>query len=536
MKKQNILILSVLSFCVSACGQQTREHVMSSATLAEQHALSVRPMPVASLASPIITNSVRKEQFDVNTEKYQKNEINPVKRVADEAVSTFSIDVDTGSYSNVRRYLQEGSLPPVDAVRLEEMINYFNYDYPQIKSEHPFSVSTETVTSPWQSNAKIIRIGIKANDIKYKQLPPANLVFLVDVSGSMHDENKLPLVKTTLKILTKQLREQDRVTIVSYSGSEKVVLKATSGKHKEKIIKAIDSLYASGATSGERAIQMAYDEAAKSFVKGGINRILIATDGDFNVGVTSFDTLKGMIAEKRKTGISFTTLGYGTGNYNEHLMEQLADAGDGNYSYIDNEKEARKVVQRQLSSTLATVAQDVKIQVEFNPATVKEYRLLGYENRVLKQEDFNNDQVDAGDIGAGHTVTALYEIIPTGVVGWLSDSRYQPQVKSKTNSNEYAYLKLRYKLPNKPNSILIKQPIYNSSKSFDQASKDTRWTVAVASYAEQLRGGKYNGAMTWSQMIDMAQSASHPDPFEMKSEFIELLKTAKKLSSKQGQE
>ena len=474
--------------------------------------------------------------LDQNTEKYQNTEINPVKSVSQEPVSTFSIDVDTGAYSNVRRYLSShGRLPPVDAVRLEEMINYFNYSYPQKKSVHPFTVDTETVDSPWKENAKIIRIGIKANDIEYKQLPAANLIFLVDVSGSMNSENKLPLVKQTLRILTEQLRPQDKVTIVTYSSGETVALAPTSGKDKDKILTVINQLQASGSTSGESAIQMAYEQAKKSFIQNGINRILIATDGDFNVGVTDFETLKGMIAEKRKSGISFTTLGYGTGNYNEELMEQLADAGDGNYSYIDNEKEARKVVQRQISSTLATIAQDVKIQVEFNPATVKEYRLVGYENRMLKQEDFNNDKVDAGDIGAGHTVTALYEIIPVVQKGWLSDSRYQSKINHKTTTNEYAFLNLRYKQPSKANSILLTQPISTRSKPYQQASSDTQWALAVASYGQQLQGGQYNGSLHWNDIVKLAEKNKNHDPFGMKQEFIDLAKIAKSLSAENQQ-
>ena len=535
MKNKNLCVVGILSLCVTACGQQPRlQESAASARIMQRSALPV-PSAIANIAhsSPVIGK--HREAYSLNTEKYQKNAINPVKRVSEEAVSTFSIDVDTGSYTNVRRYLQRQTrLPPVDAIRIEEMINYFNYDYPQVKSEHPFTLNTEVVDSPWKQNAKLIRIGIKANDIEYAQLPAANLVFLIDVSGSMAGKSKLELVKKTLKILTEQLREQDRVTIVTYSGHEEIVLEATSGKQKQKILNVIDSLEADGATSGERAIRMAYDQAEKSFIKNGINRILIATDGDFNVGVTDFDTLKGMVEEKRKTGISLTTLGYGVDNYNEHLMEQMADAGDGNYSYIDNEKEARKVVERQLSSTLATVAQDVKIQVEFNPATVKEYRLVGYENRVLKEEDFNNDQVDAGDIGAGHTVTALYEIIPTGVAGWLSESRYQKKGQDKSNSNEYAFLKLRYKLPNQQKSILINQPIKSVSKPFDQASKDTQWAVAVTSYAELLRGGKYIGNMTWDKTIELANKNAKPDPYLMKAEFIELVETAQKFSSKRG--
>ncbi|MDY6481919.1 VWA domain-containing protein [Acinetobacter faecalis] len=537
MKNKKLCVFGVLSLFITACGQQPRlQEGGSSARMLQRSALPAQ-LGIANIANSPSLTSKHLDQYSLNTEKYQKNVINPVKRVAEDAVSTFSIDVDTGSYTNVRRYLQRQTrLPPVDAIRIEEMINYFNYDYPQVKSEHPFTLNTEVVASPWKQNAKLIRIGIKANDIEYAQLPAANLVFLVDVSGSMAGKSGLELVKKTLKILTEQLRTQDRVTIVTYSGREEIALETTSGKDKWKILKVIDSLEANGATSGESAIRMAYDLAEKSFIKNGINRILIATDGDFNVGVTDFDTLKGMVEEKRKTGISLTTLGYGVDNYNEHLMEQMADAGDGNYSYIDNEKEALKVVERQLSSTLATVAQDVKIQVEFNPTTVKEYRLVGYENRVLKEEDFNNDQVDAGDIGAGHTVTALYEIIPTGVGGWMSDSRYQKNAQDNSNSNEYAFLKLRYKLPNQQKSILINQPIENVSKSFDQASKDTQWAVAVTSYAELLRGGKYIGNMNWAKVLDLANKNAKPDPYLMKAEFIELVETAQKFSSNRGRD
>ncbi|WP_416202818.1 vWA domain-containing protein [Acinetobacter sp. TGL-Y2] len=478
-----------------------------------------------------IVPSERGHVPQIDSEKYQSNAVNPVKSVTHDPVSTFSIDVDTGSYSNIRRMLlDEGRLPPVDAVRIEELINYFNYQYPQVKSVHPFTLNTETVDSPWQPNAKLIRIGIKATDVEYKKLPPANLVFLVDVSGSMDEPNKLPLVKKTLRILTEQLRPQDKVTIVSYSSGEQLVLAPTSGSEKDQILKAINQLTAGGATSGQRAIQMAYDQAKKSFFKEGINRILIATDGDFNVGITNFEALKGMVAEKRKSGISFTTLGYGTGNYNEQLMEQLADAGDGNYSYIDNEKEAKKVVQRQLNSTLATVAQDVKIQMEFNPATVKEYRLVGYENRILKQEDFNNDQVDAGDIGAGHTVTALYEIIPVGQVGWLNDSRYQKTQNVDTKSGEFGFLNLRYKLPGQSKSILFNQAISKVSKPLSQATQDTQFAVAVAAYGQQLKGGQYNAKMDWNEIQHLASKNAKSDDFGLKAELLDLIKVTKSLS------
>jgi Ca-activated chloride channel family protein len=395
------------------------------------------------------------------------------------------------------------------------MINYFDYQYPQPVGIHPFSVTTETVDSPWKENAKLIKIGIQAKDLSVKQLPAANLVFLVDVSGSMDDPDKLPLVKQTLRILTEQLRPQDKVTIITYASG------------------VIDELRAGGATSGEQAIQLAYKQAEKAFIKNGINRILLATDGDFNVGITDFSTLKGMVAEKRKSGVSLTTLGYGTGNYNEELMEQIADAGDGNYSYIDNKNEAKKVVQRQLSSTLTTVAQDVKIQVEFNPATVKEYRLVGYENRMLKQEDFNNDKVDAGDIGAGHNVTALYEIIPVGQQGWNSDSRYQASTKiDASKKTEYAFVNLRYKLPNQDKSILLNQAVQLGSKPLEKANSDTRFAIAAASYAQQLKGGQYNGAMGWNQIIQLGQQSTQPDPYQMRAEFVELAKIAKNLSAR----
>ena len=550
--KLTVLSLSLGVVLISGCSmnQSNMDHQANDIVVETAPAMpSPSPMPQAkrlskasimpasaTLSSGMVVPREGSRNIASNTEKYQSNETNPVKAVAQEPVSTFSVDVDTGSYSNVRRFLNhEGRLPPVDAVRIEELINYFPYQYPQVKSAHPFTVNTETVDSPWQENAKVIRIGIKANDIEYKELPAANLVFLVDVSGSMNQDNKLPLVKRTLRILTEQLRPQDKVTIVTYSSGEQVVLEPTSGRDKDKILKVINSLQASGATSGERAIQMAYEQAQKSLIKNGINRILIATDGDFNVGITDFNTLKGMIAEKRKSGISFTALGYGTGNYNEQLMEQLADAGDGNYSYIDNENEAKKVVQRQISSTLATVAQDVKIQVEFNPAKVKEYRLIGYENRMLKQEDFNNDKVDAGDIGAGHTVTALYEIIPVGQKGWLNDSRYKSVApNNKAQSNELAFLNLRYKQPNQTKSILLSQPILNQAKKINQASADTQFAIAVASYGQQLKGGQYNGSVNWDGILKMAESSRYQDQFGMKSEFVDLVKTAKSLSAKQN--
>lgn len=468
-----------------------------------------------------------------NTEKYGKINENPIKSVAQEPISTFSADVDTGSYANVRRFINNDRLPQTDAVRVEELLNYFDYGYATPNNGKPFAVHTETLDSPWQPNAKLLKIAIKAKEVQTQALPPANLVFLVDVSGSMSASNKLPLVKKTLSLLTERLRPEDKVTLITYASGERVVLPPTSGKDKQRILDAIAELEAGGSTNGEQALRRAYAEAEKAYIKNGINRILLATDGDFNVGMTNFDALKDFVAEKRKSGVSLSTLGYGTDNYNEHLMEQAADAGDGNYSYIDNEQEAKKVLQRQLSSTLTTVAQDVKIQVEFNPATVKEYRLVGYENRLLNQEDFNNDKVDAGDIGAGHSVTALYEIVPVGEKGWLDESRYQAPAKVSGSLNEYAFVKLRYKNPNEKHSILLEQAIPVGSKTLAQSGSDTRWAVAVAAYGQQLRGGKYNGKMDWDGIYKLAHGAAAHDPFGERAEFLHLLKKAQNLSSKQ---
>ena len=469
-----------------------------------------------------------------NTERYGHYEPNPVHAVAEQPVSTFSIDVDTGSYANIRRFLtQTGRLPPADAVRIEEIINYFDYGYAKPTDGKPFAVHTETVDSPFRSGAKLIRIGIQAKEVSQAALPPVNLVFLVDVSGSMYSRDKLPMVKYTLCTLAHQTRAQDRITLVTYADGNKVVLPPTPGNQRQKILAALDSLKAGGSTAGENAIQQAYQAAQRAYIRNGINRILLATDGDFNVGITDFNTLRSMVAEKRKSGISLTTLGFGSGNYNERLMEQLADAGDGNYSYIDSPEEAQKVLHRQLSSTLATVAQDVKIQVEFNPATVKEYRLIGYENRMLAREDFNNDQVDAGDIGAGHNVTALYEIIPAGQTGWLPESRYQaaPAANDKAGS-EYAFINLRYKLPGQSNSILINRPVTVGSKPLAQGSNATRQAVAAAAFGELLRGGKYSGNFGWPQTLELARNAQSPDRHGLRRQFVQLIEKAQQLSSK----
>ncbi|MGH8450670.1 vWA domain-containing protein [Pseudomonas sp.] len=488
-----------------------------------KHAMAPVPMTARLMVQASATMDYRSEP----REQYENLPENPVHRVAETPVSTFSVDVDTGSYANVRRFLNQGRLPPEGAVRLEEMVNYFPYDYALPTDGSPFGVTTEVAATPWNPRTKLLRIGIKASDRAVAQLAPANLVFLVDVSGSMDRREGLPLVKSTLKLLVDQLREQDRVSLVVYAGEARVVLKPTSGRDKVTIRNAIDQLTAGGSTAGASGIEMAYQMAREGFIDKGINRILLATDGDFNVGVSDFDSLKQMAVEQRKSGVSLTTLGFGVDNYNEHLMEQLADAGDGNYAYIDNLREARKVLVDQLSSTLAVVARDVKLQVEFNPAQVSEYRLLGYENRALKREDFNNDKVDAGEIGAGHTVTALYEIVPKGEKGWLEPLRYAAAPAAESQSNELAMLRVRYKTAAGGDSRLIERPIGNVST---KASDDLRFSAAVAAFAQQLKGdGRYTGNMTLQDTAALARSARGDDPFGLRNEFVQLVELAQSL-------
>ena len=463
-----------------------------------------------------------------NRERYAHSDANPVHRVSDAPVSTFSIDVDTGSYSNVRRMItREGRLPPADAVRAEEILNYFSYGYPLPQDGKPFALHTQTVDSPWQADAKLIRIAIQAADLAPDKRPPANLVFLIDTSGSMNDPDKLPLVKKTVCHFAEALRADDRISLITYSGSTAKILSPTAGDQKETIIAALKPLRAHGATAGGEALRMAYDAAAKNYRKDGINRILLATDGDFNVGISDPATLKNYVAEKRKSGISLTTLGYGRGNYHDTMMEQLADAGDGNYSYIDSEAEAKKVLVRQLTSTLATVARDVKIQMEFNPAAVKEYRLVGYENRRLREEDFNNDRVDAGDIGAGSNVTALYEIIPQGKTGWLDERHYQNAPAAGGRADEYGWLKLRYKAPEGEQSQLIEQAIPAQSIPLADADEATRF----ASYAQALKGGADNGALDWAGILRLAQAAKGADPYGERAGLLQLIEKARELSS-----
>ncbi len=466
-------------------------------------------------------------------ENYAHLSDNPIHRAAEQPVSTFSIDVDTGSYSNVRRFLNQGQLPPTDAVRVEELINYFTLaDAPAKSLDTPFAVHTEVATTPWNAKTKLLRVGIKGY-APTGPTPPSNLVFLVDVSGSMNSPERLPLVKSSLKLLVKQLSPKDRISLVTYAGSTAVVLEPTPGDQRATIEQAIDRLGAGGSTAGGAGIQLAYQQAEKAFIKGGNNRILLATDGDFNVGVTRFETLIDMVQEKRKTGVALTTLGYGTNNYNEHLMEQLADSGDGNYSYIDSLQEAQKVLVAQRSATLLTIARDVKIQVEFNPAQVAEYRLIGYENRALKREDFSNDQIDAGDIGAGHSVTALYEVALVGEGGERNEPlRYGSEARPAAKGEELAFVRLRYKRPGQDKSRLIEQPVRaGSAVAFSQASDALRLTAAVAAFGQKLKGGTYTGDFGYEQIAALAKSARAVDESESVGEFVQLVGLAQGLTA-----
>jgi Ca-activated chloride channel homolog len=468
-----------------------------------------------------------------NTERYQHLADNPVRLAAEQPVSTFSIDVDTGAYANVRRFLNEGRLPPQDAVRVEELLNYFDYQYavPESRST-PFRVSTELAPAPWSSEAWLLRVGIKAFEVSAQERPPANLVFLIDVSGSMQTPEKLPLLKNAFRLLTDQLTERDRVSMVVYAGSSGVVLEPTSGDLKHRIRQAIDRLEAGGSTNGAAGIERAYQLAHETFIKGGINRVVLATDGDFNVGIVNFESLVDMAERQRASGVALTALGFGTENLNDQLLERLADAGNGNYAYVDTLSEARKVLVTELSSTLFTVAKDVKIQVEFNPAEVREYRLIGYENRMLAREDFNNDKVDAGEIGAGHRVTALYEIVPAGAKGKVDPLRYgQKQDSAATRAGEVAHVRLRYKLPNDEASQLLEYPVSkNTLVSAGKVSADLRFAASVAAFGQLLRGGKYVRDYTYEDVARLAQGALNHDPEGYRREFVSLVKLASSLT------
>ena len=463
------------------------------------------------------------------TEEYDRIYENPFMKVTDHPLSTFSIDVDTASYSNVRRFLSKRQFPPADAVRIEEMVNYFTYDYPQPEGDVPFSITIRGADCPWNRAHRLVGIGLQGKVYDAEELPPSNLVFLVDVSGSMDHPNKLPLLKSSLKMLVRQLGRDERVAIVVYAGAAGTVLDSTPGTYKEKILSALDRLKAGGSTAGGAGIKLAYEIAKEHYIKGGNNRVILATDGDFNVGVSSNAELVRLIEAKRQDGIFLTVLGFGMGNYKDSKMEQLADKGNGNYYYIDTEREARKVLVQELGSTLFTIAKDVKIQVEFNPGRVKAYRLIGYENRILAKEDFNDDTKDAGELGAGHTVTALYEIVPAG-----SDETFRgvdDLVYQRTNPVESAELmtvKLRYKPPHGDTSRLIQQAI--SARDVTSAPEgDFEFAAAVAEFGLLLRDSQYKGSASYQQVLQLGGESLGKDPYGYRREFLDLVRQAAQL-------
>jgi Ca-activated chloride channel family protein len=500
------------------------------------------PMPTAPpMAMRIATNQAGlagalAATAEPNTEHYESLPDNPVVRTADNPVSTFSIDVDTGSYTNVRAMLAQNQRPPADAVRAEEMINYFDYGYPAPASrETPFRVSTEVAAAPWDGKRLLLQVGIQGYRVPASSIPASNLVFLIDTSGSMDEPDKLPLLKAAFSSMVESLREQDRVSIVVYAGSAGLVLPPTSGADKDALLGALDRLSAGGSTNGGEGLQLAYAQARAGFIAGGVNRVILATDGDFNVGTFDQKALETLIGDQRQSGIALTTLGFGRGNYNDAMAEQLADVGNGNHAYIDSLAEGRRVLVEEMSSTLMTIAQDVKIQLEFNPAVVAEYRLIGYENRALRREDFNNDRIDAGEIGAGHDVTALYEIALVGSGGERSDPlRYGAPVAHDPRGDELGLLKLRYKLPGATTSRLISSPL--SRQAVARApSERLRFAASVAAYADLLRGGGNVGAFGWAQVRALAAGSMGEDPSGRRHEFVQLIDRARGLAGDASQ-
>lgn len=555
------LVLSTLALAIAAgCAHKVAEEPAQERALAAEAARKERakraeiesieasgsrlaaaptgmPAPMASPPPPPPAAYMPMPQApEPNTENYAEFEDNAIVRTVENPVSTFSIDVDTGSYSNVRRMLARGQLPPKDAVRVEEMINYFDYGYPApTDRSQPFRISTELAPAPWDDKRVLMQVGLKGYEVPREQIPAANLVFLIDTSGSMSSEDKLPLLRESFRQMVPRLRAQDRVSIVVYAGSAGLVLPPTPGDRHGEILDALGRLEAGGSTNGGEGIALAYAMAKQGFIEGGVNRVILATDGDFNVGIYDTRALETQVEHGREAGVALTTLGFGMGNYNDALAERLADVGDGNHAYIDNLMEGRKVLVEEMSSTLLTIASDVKIQVEFNPAQVAEYRLVGYENRQLAREDFNNDQVDAGEIGAGHDVTAIYELCLVGMGCESSDPlRYGAvPAPATTRGQELAFLKLRYKQPGNDHSVLVEQPV--TRRAMDAtASESLRFAAAVAAYADLLRGGRNMNGYGWDEVEALARGARGEDPWGYRGEFLNLVAQARSLAGAAG--
>ena len=542
--KTNVSLCIAAALMVAACGDPSHRHnsgekisvinstpdevIEEDVEIISNEAALMEPS--ANATSKMILSSPPQQR---NAETYKEIKENSFVAVAQQPVTTFSADVDRAAYANVRRIIGYGQIPPKDAVRIEEMVNYFDYDYPAPEegSASPLRVSPELAPAPWNPNHLLLRIGLQAKKIDLAKAPPSNIVFLIDVSGSMDEENKLPLLQSSFKMLLGQLRPDDKVAIVTYANGTKVALPSTSVKDKEKIIKVLDNLYASGGTSGGKGIQLAYEQAQKSFIKNGNNRIILATDGDFNIGINNTTDLEKFIEKQRESGIYMSVLGFGMGNYRDDMAETIADKGNGNYAYIDNITEAKKVLVNELSGTLFAVAKDVKLQLEFNPKYVKEYKLIGYENRMLANEDFTNDKKDAGEIGAGHTVTALYELVPSD--GKVAQSlRYQSQeLNEKGKGNELGFLKIRYKDPKVKDakSVEITEPLVFNKKALKETSTDYRFAASVAEFSILLRDNSNKANATYDQVIELAEGAIGKDPEGYRKEFVRLVKSVKML-------
>ena len=544
--KTNVSLCIAAALMVAACGDPSHRHnsgekvtvinsepdevIEEDVEITSNEAALMEPS--ANATSKMILSSPPPPQ-QRNAETYKEIKENSFVAVAQQPVTTFSADVDRAAYANVRRIIGYGQIPPKDAVRIEEMVNYFDYDYPAPEegSASPLRISPELAPAPWNPKHLLLRIGLQAKKIDLAKAPPSNIVFLIDVSGSMDEENKLPLLKSSFKMLLGQLRPDDKIAIVTYANGTKVALPSTSVKDKEKIIKVLDNLYASGGTSGGRGIQLAYEQAQKSFIKNGNNRIILATDGDFNIGINNTTDLEKFIEKQRESGIYMSVLGFGIGNYRDDMAETIADKGNGNYAYIDNITEAKKVLVNELSGTLFAVAKDVKLQLEFNPKYVKEYKLIGYENRMLANEDFTNDKKDAGEIGAGHTVTALYELVPSD--GKVAQSlRYQSQeLNEKGKGNELGFLKIRYKDPKVKDakSVEITEPLVFNKKALKETSTDYRFAASVAEFGILLRDNSNKANATYDQVIELAEGAIGKDPEGYRKEFVRLVKSVKML-------
>ncbi|WP_111685562.1 vWA domain-containing protein [Winogradskyella tangerina] len=517
----NFLIVGAILLMSNACDVQSSKH--------EKFNYSYDDIEVSEAA-------LEDHYTEHNTEEYDRIYENSFQTVMQNPLSTFSIDVDNASYTNLRRFLNHNELPPKDAIRIEEMINYFNYDYPQPEGEHPFSFTNEVSNCPWNTEHKLVHIGIQGKSLDYEDLKPSNLVFLVDASGSMSSSNKLPLLKKSFKLLLNELKDADRVAIVAYAGAAGLVLPSTKASEKATIINALDRIESGGSTAGGEGIELAYKIAKDHLIENGNNRVVLATDGDFNIGTSSTSELVRLIEEKRKEDIFLTICGFGMGNYKDGRMEQISNAGNGNYFYIDNIKEAKKVFSTEMRANMFTIAKDVKIQIEFNPNQVKGYRLIGYENRVMKDEDFNNDEKDAGELGAGHTVTALYEIIPANSEEQIASHDKLKYQKTKTTSasknDEMLTIKFRYKKPKGERSILITHTISDEGLELAQASNNFKFSAAVSGFGLLLRDSKFKGNTTYEMIRTLAKQGQGEDVNGYRQEFINMVETASLLREK----